>query len=255
MLTLDSVKWDHIADQSKQFGVSTPFNHMVVDGFFQSDIAENLEDEFPKYDDPRWYCYSSKLEKKKTINQWNLFPSLTYSAFTLLNSPLFIDKISKILSLNLHADPGLHGGGWHIHGEGGILNPHLDYSIHPKSGMERKVNIIIYLSRHISDTAMGGHLGLWSHDPKTGRPKTLEKEIQPIFNRAVIFDTTQNSWHGLSRTFTADNGIYRKSMAIYYLQHPTQNAPERPRALFAPSINQANDPEIEALILNRSRLP
>jgi hypothetical protein len=57
--------------------------------------------------------------------------------------------LSKKLDLFLYPDPGLHGGGWHMHGAGGNLNPHLDYSIHPKSGLMRKLNIIIYLSNII----------------------------------------------------------------------------------------------------------
>jgi len=32
-----------------------------------------------------------------------------------------------------------------MHAAGGNLNPHLDYSIHPKMGLQRKLNVIIYL--------------------------------------------------------------------------------------------------------------
>ena len=43
----------------------------------------------------------------------------------------------------LEADYGLHGGGVHMHKTGDYLNVHLDYDIHPKVPMQRKLNIII----------------------------------------------------------------------------------------------------------------
>lgn len=48
-------------------------------------------------------------------------------------------------------------------------------------------------------------------------PGDLAREIVPYFNRAVIFDTTRNAWHGMSRGLTMPEGTYRKSMGIIYL--------------------------------------
>lgn len=115
-----------------------------------------------------------------------------------------------------------------MHGAGGSLNPHLDYSIHPKLPLQRKLNLIVYLSQDLKETH-GGHFGLWTGE---NSPDTLVKEIAPKFNRAIIFDTTQNSWHGLSRECVAPDGIYRKSIAIYYLTDLPEHADTRSRALF-----------------------
>ena len=52
--------------------------------------------------------------------------------------------MGKLAGVNLYPDCGLHGGGWHTHGVGGKLNMHPDYAIHPKSGLERQLNLIIY---------------------------------------------------------------------------------------------------------------
>ena len=54
----------------------------------------------------------------------------------------------------------------------------------------------------------GGHLGLWVGDNK--KPQKLIKEISPDFNTAIIFDTTQNSWHGLSRPLELPKDILGK---------------------------------------------
>ena len=51
----------------------------------------------------------------------------------------------------LNLDIGLHGGGVHLNQRsGGNLNLHKDYSIHPKLGMMRKLNLIIYMNPMIA---------------------------------------------------------------------------------------------------------
>jgi Rps23 Pro-64 3,4-dihydroxylase Tpa1-like proline 4-hydroxylase len=233
------------------FKNAKPFDHAVVDNFFPNDIARELEKEFLSYESDKWFVYDNQIEHKKALNDWNAFPGLTYKVLSYLNSDEFRKVLSSYVGVDLFADNGLHGGGWHIHGSGGNLNPHLDYSIHPKLGLQRKLNIIIYLSSGLKEEH-GGHLGLWSHDPVTNNPGTLISEISPVFNRAVIFDTTQNSWHGMSRQLAVPPGVYRKSLAIYYLCKPDVNADKRMRALFAPRENQKNQPEVLDLIRKRS---
>jgi len=185
------------------------------------------------------------------LNDWNLFPSLTYKLFRELISEDFIRLLSGKIGVPLFQDPGLHGGGWHIHGAGGNLNPHLDYSIHPKIRLQRKINIIIYISSMIAEEH-GGHLGLWSHNQKDNQPSKLIKSIQPKFNRAVIFDTTQNSWHGMCEPLVLPEGIYRKSLAIYYLTTPPSGSDTRERALFAPREDQKQDEAVKSLIQKRA---
>lgn len=245
------VNWDNVENAFKSWGEDGPFRHSIVDDFFSEPVAEQLEAEFLHYEDPRWFVYDNEIEHKKALNRWELFPPLTYRVFCEFYSSVFLDKLGTLVGEKLHADPGLNGGGWHIHGAGGNLNPHLDYSIHPKLHLERCINIIVYLSAEMR-AEHGGHLGLWSHSEAAFAPKQLEKEIQPKFNRAVIFDTTQNSWHGMSKPLSVTNEIFRKSLAVYYLRVPSEAAADRGRALFAPRDEQKNDPKVLELISNRS---
>ena len=85
------------------------------------------------------------------------------------------------------SDPGLNGGGLHIHTKGGKLNTHLDYSLHPKLRMQRKFNLIIYMNPNWIK-GWGGTLGFWNNESPV-QPGSLEKSIECYFNRAVIFDT------------------------------------------------------------------
>lgn len=241
----------HLRHALQSFATAAPFPHCVVDDFFRPDIAAQLAAEFPSYHDPRWFVYQNPLEDKKALNDWNVFPTLTYRVFQTLNSPAFIAELAAIFSCVLHADSGLHGGGWHIHASGGNLNPHLDYSIHPKLGLQRKLNLIIYLAPDLQ-AKHGGHLGLWQHDAAANGPGTLVHEIAPRFNRAVLFDTTQNAWHGMSRPLVCPPTVFRKSLAVYYLCQPTEDAPQRGRALYAARENQKHDPHIAELIARRA---
>lgn len=235
----------------KGFKNNEPFDHCVIDGFLKDDVAREVEAEFLRYEDPKWFYYKNAIEDKKALNDWNVFPALTYKLFRELVSEDFMSILSDTIGVPLYQDPGLHGGGWHMHGPGGNLNPHHDYSIHPKVGLQRKVNIIIYVSSDLEDSH-GGHLGLWTHDSENNAPRKLVKEVQPKFNRAVIFDTTQNSWHGMSRPLIQPQGIYRKSLAIYYLTDPPADADMRERALFAAREEQKGDKSVEELIKTRA---
>lgn len=233
------------------FRQAKPFQHVVIDGFFLPRFALTLASEFPKYDEPKWFTYDNALERKKTLNDWHAFPSATYRAFSLLNSPAFVDELQRLTGVPLYADPGLHGGGWHIHGQGGNLNPHLDYSLHPKLKLQRKINIIVYLSPELKQEH-GGHLGLWEHDANRNLPGHLLVEVEPRFNRAVVFDTTQNSWHGMSRKLAVPDNVFRRSLAAYFLTDPPNSVDERERALFAPREDQDGDPKVSDLIKLRA---
>jgi Rps23 Pro-64 3,4-dihydroxylase Tpa1-like proline 4-hydroxylase len=229
-------------------------DNIVIDNFLNVELAKKLSNEFMDYDSPNWFVYNNAIEVKKANNNWYHFPSETYKFLQYLNSPEFIQRIENITGIKgLQPDNGLHGAGWHIQGRGSKLNVHLDYSIHPKLKLERKLNLIIYLTEDW-DTKWGGNLELWSHDDSLNKPKEKIKTVDNIFNRAVLFDTTQNSWHGFNDPITCPEGVYRKSIAMYYLIEPSEGAAERERALFAPSEQQKNDESVLKLIEDRVKL-
>lgn len=239
-----------------EYHTAEPFHHVVIDDFWLPEIAEQLHDEFPDYNDKIYWAahYNNALENKKTGNHWDKFPKTTYAAFNFLGTDWFQDKVRFITAnKDVSMDFGLHGGGWHAHVNGGNLNIHLDYNIHPKLGLQRKLNIIIYLTK-VWDPAYGGGLELWSHNEETKQPKECVKKIDLKFNRAVLFDTTQNSWHGLPLPLSCPDDMVRKSLAAYYVGNPPAETDDRPRARFAPREDQIGNTEIEELIRQRSSL-
>jgi hypothetical protein len=232
------------------FNHKKPFPFAVIDNFFNVDFAHTLANEFPKFESDAYNGnYFNKIEIKKAGNIWDKFPPATYKVFFYLNGNDFISFIEKEISnTQLYPDNGLHGGGWHTHPPGGLLNVHLDYSIHPKLGLQRKYNLIVYLNPNYKKGWVG-ELGLW--DSKDGKPTELVHTVEPLFNRAIIFETT-NGWHGLEIPNKFPEGNNRNSIAVYYLIDPEMNTNIRNRALFVPSKEQENDEEIIELIKRRS---
>lgn len=243
------INWE---DAARKFQSAIPFNHVIIDNFFLPEIADRLSEEFPDFNDSAINNYNSPLEIKKTLNHWDRFPPTTYRAFSYFGSRLFLDKMELIISgYDLEFDFGLNGGGWHMHGRGGNNNIHLDYNIHPKLHRQRKLNIIVYMTKDW-DSSWGGGLELWSHDWDNNQPKELVHTVENKFNRAIIFDTTQNSWHGLPNAINCPEGVIRKSLAGYFTCAAPAQTEERGRALFVPREDQKNDQSVKELIKKRS---
>ena len=242
------------ASLSGDFLSGKPFNHVIIDDFWDKDFAQLLVADYPVYDSPVWNAhYKNAIEDKKACNHWDKFPPNTYRAFSYLNSNEFISIVQTIAGRdNVKPDVGLHGGGWHCHHKGGKLNVHLDYSIHPKLQLERHYNLIVYMTPDWNPS-WGGGLELWSHN-EDGSAKECAVTVENRFNRAVLFDTTQYSWHGLPDDLTCPEGINRQSMAVYYLTEPAENVDPRGKALFIPHREQSQDPEILELIQQRSNI-
>lgn len=248
----DLINIDSVKSALPKFGKDGPIDHVIIDNFFRDDVAINLEKEFPDFSSNTWHNYQNPLEIKKTCNSWNAFPPLTYTVFSLLNSSSFLSMLETHITADggLFSDNGLNGGGWHIHCTGGKLNTHLDYSIHPKLNLQRKLNIIIYMNSEWK-SEWGGSLGLWGNE-SSEFPGDLKKEIEPVFNRAILFDTTQNSWHGLPNPLTCPPDQFRKSLAAYFLCAPPTEVDQRGKALFAPTSEQKGQKEVLDLIKIRS---
>jgi hypothetical protein len=220
----------------------SPFWHCVVDDFFTR--PHDIAAEFPAQDDPCWFRYDNPLEIKQTCNNWHRFGPALYETFQQLLSQDFTEFLERYVDCELTPDLGLHGGGLHQHGRGGKLNVHLDYNIHPKLHLQRRLNLIVYLTPDWQPE-WGGGLGLYKDS------KTLVKTIDPLFNRAVIFDT-RGSWHGLPDAIKCPPRVTRNSIAVYYLCEPgvTDN---RTRALFAPTESQEKDQSVIEFINKRCR--
>lgn len=255
ILNLESLK----NASSQSYNSAAPFPHVIIDNFFKEEIAEEINKVFPGPDEQIWFEYNNPIEKKFASDDIRKFPSLIAQAIHALNTESFLKELTQITCIeNLLSDPYLHGGGLHLIKSGGKLDMHLDYSIHPKLKLERKMNLIIYMVDKDFSEEWGGELELWKGEYDKEHDEysltTLEKKIFPKFNRAILFNTNDVSFHGHPNPLNTPEGVFRKSMALYYLTKPQENISIRPRARFIARPFDDKIEEVEAFRKKRSQL-
>ncbi len=210
---LDWANMESIVSRSREeYKFSNPFPHIVLDDFLRSDVASQAAAEFDFMDPQHWISYVHVNEKKFSnadIATWG--PTLQ-SLAKALNSPRFVSLLSELTGIEgLIPDDAMEGGGLHQSLSGGFLNIHADFTVHPlKPAWRRRVNILLYFNEKWPE-AYGGELELWSKDMRQ-----CQRKIAPIGNRAVIFNTDRDSFHGHPEPMRCPDGTARCSLALYY---------------------------------------
>lgn len=230
--------------------LTNPFPHLIVDYPFHSEFVHGLSHEVDRLQS--WFRYDNPLEKKSVCNQWDQFGPHLYSYFTAMLSPQVTEEIGKMFGIQrLQSDIGLHGGGVHVSHNGDKLNVHQDYSIHPKLGLERRINAIFHVEP-MWQQDFGGDLEFWSGGEQ---PEEMVQRVRSKFNRMILFVTSPGSWHGFPQPIDGVDSIRRKTLATYYVSPLTDDAVERYRARYAPTDAQKDDEHVLALIRERSAKP
>lgn len=210
---LDVQKWDSIFEaQQSAYQQAMPYPHGKFENFLEEWAAHQAMNAFPKVKDAGWIHYVHVNEKKHGLNKMDLIPSFLQEVIKVLNSDEFVRSLSKLTGIpGLQADPSLEGGGLHQSQRGGYLNIHADFTVHPhKRNWRRRVNVLVYLNEDWLESYKGD-LELWSRDMKQ-----CEQKISPIFNRCVVFNTDEDSFHGLPEAIQCPEDMTRKSIALYY---------------------------------------
>ncbi|HSE11196.1 MAG TPA: 2OG-Fe(II) oxygenase [Rudaea sp.] len=198
-----------------RFRERKPFRHVVIDDFFAADDGAQLLAQFPAFERGNARNEDGGIGNKSTIEKIRgLGPAFT-ALDDLVQSRPFLDLIGRITGIpDLLYDPWYFGGGTHENRNGQDLDAHVDFNRHPVEKWHRRLNLIVYLNREWNDT-WGGSLELHS-DPRS--PDDQVTTITPLYNRAVIFETTEWSWHAFPRIALPANkqALTRKSIALYF---------------------------------------
>jgi len=189
-----------------------PFPHIVLDNFLPEDVARLAAEHFPQCaltSDRSFESGYAGLHKRQILPEECDAPAR--QLFHFFNSQPMLEFLEGLTSIQaLIPDPHFIGGGYHETARGGKLGIHADFRVNERLHLHRRINVIIYLNEHW-DASYGGYLELWSRDMS-------EKctELAPVFNRCVIFNTDANSYHGHPDPLTTPEGVYRRSIALYY---------------------------------------
>jgi hypothetical protein len=202
------------ATANEEYLRAEPFPHVIFDNFFDPTILNQVLDEFPKPGAIRWQKFQNSNEIKLASAEEASFGSATRLLMYHLNSITFLEFLSNVTGIkNLIPDPGFEGGGLHQIVPGGKLGVHADFNKHGDYQLDRRLNLLVYLNKDWKES-YGGHLQLWDRDMSVCRAKVL-----PVFNRVMIFGTTDFTYHGHPEPLQCPEGMTRKSLALYYFSN------------------------------------
>jgi Rps23 Pro-64 3,4-dihydroxylase Tpa1-like proline 4-hydroxylase len=214
---------DHVARDADQFAAqfkeSRPVRHVAIDNFLDAEYAQGLFDDLP---DPsampksRDYVFSDKHELS-TLDRHSEISRKLHDVFM---SADFAALLSKVVGHDVFVDPEYVGGGFHAGAEGSFLDLHVDFNIHPTShDWLRELNILLYLNPGW-DPSWGGELLL------TDDPQNPTIKVQPLFNRLVLMESTDKSFHGYEK-ISFPPGRSRRSIAAYAYSRILEGSIER----------------------------
>lgn len=191
-----------------------PFRYVMFENFFQKEKADLILNNYPEVKVGEWDG-TTYLDQKNKFQKTDFETgSIMEQAFKEINSEEFRAWLNDVTEIEepLLADEKLFGGGLHQSVNGAFLNVHVDYNIHPETNFHRRLNVIVYMNKEW-EAKYEGNLELWD---LSGDSKKQIGDIQPLFNRCVIFETNEISFHGHPKKLNTPKGMNRKSLATYY---------------------------------------
>lgn len=191
-----------------------PFRHLVIDNFLEQELARVCLQSFPSLDESGWEASNDIDIEIKYRTTWSSefdIPEGIIDAVRILNCGPLIKAMGDRIGIHkLIPDPYFTGGGLNVTTKGGLLDVHVDGNYHDATSLNRRVNAILYLNQDWLPE-YGGEFGLYDQNGDI-----CLKKVLPIFNRLVVFDTNDFSFHGLPSPLSCPKGMSRKSIILYY---------------------------------------
>jgi hypothetical protein len=209
-----SVRADAL-DIQHRFQQAGPFRHVCIDGFLEPDACESLLRDFPAFDTRKAVNEHGEVGGKAVFERVSNISPFYRTFYRYINSREFLDAMSELTGIpTCSPTRPFSEGGTHENLDGQGLDVHVDFNIDERRMLHRRVNLLIYLNKEWHEE-WGGTIELHS-DPWTPQADQVQGFL-PLFNRAVIFETNEYSWHGFPRISLPEEkkGLSRKSFSIY----------------------------------------
>jgi Rps23 Pro-64 3,4-dihydroxylase Tpa1-like proline 4-hydroxylase len=239
---------DFAEKNRERYATATPFPHIAIDNFLRPEILDAVVRDFPSRDSAQWGAMIDKDQKKFAANvPARMAPSVRRVLY-FLNSREIVNFLEKLTGIEgLVPDPHYAGGGCHELRPGGFLKVHADFNWHKQMRLDRRINLLIYLNKDWQPE-YGGNLELWD--------ETMSHKVAdylPLFNRCVIFSTTDNSFHGNPVPVNCPPGSSRRSLAFYYYTNgrPTGEVSQSHGTLFKNRPGEATVGEVTTSFVHR----
>jgi Rps23 Pro-64 3,4-dihydroxylase Tpa1-like proline 4-hydroxylase len=237
------------ADKNRErYEAATPFPHIAIDNFLLPEILDAVVRDFPGRDGNPWEAMVDKDQKKFAANVVSQMAPSVRRVLYFLNSREIVNFLEKLTGIEgLIPDPHYAGGGCHELRPGGFLKVHADFNWHKQMRLDRRINLLIYLNKNWQPE-YGGNLELWD---TTMSHKVAE--YAPLFNRCVIFSTTDKSFHGNPVPVSCPPDRSRRSLAFYYYTNgrPAGEVSQSHGTLFKNRPGEATVSEVTVSLAHR----
>lgn len=191
-----------------------PYKHLIIDNFLPEELANKCLDNFPSIEENTWEKANDDDIEIKMRTTWESefdIPDGIVDVVRILNSSLILKSMAEKFEIQkIIPDPYFTGGGLNITQRGGLLDVHVDGNYHDATGLNRRFNALIYLNKNWEEE-WGGEFGMYD---RTG--EECIKKVEPLFNRLLIFNTHDFSFHGLPNPLNFPEGELRRSIILYY---------------------------------------
>jgi hypothetical protein len=197
---------------------AAPFAYCLIDNFLDPEFARHVHAAFPGFEEARKIGRSFRTVNERgkiQITDTARFAPPVLELHRMLSAPSWTQTLSHAFEIpNLLADEELIGGGIHQTGPRGRLDVHVDFNYIAERGLHRRLNILIFFNPDWRPE-WGGALELWDREVKVCCQSFL-----PLFNRCVIFETSEISYHGVAAVQCPANRSRQSFAAYYYTTEP-----------------------------------
>ena len=230
--------------------------YCVVDNILSIDTAVSLQKEILDSSYKNWDRYENPFEKKYTWRDKNNLLPLSKTLFDYLHTPEFITFLSEFTNYNLQEDKSKNWWGIHTFENKDKLDIHVDAGRHPKNNLKKIITLGIYLSYNWSKEC-GGNIEFWNGDNSQHNDAKIyykRLSIEPKFNRCIIFENNDYSWHGAPSPCICNKNQKRIFFTCSYLTDIDDliHKNNRKKAFFVKLPNEQHDPEKDKLRLLRA---
>jgi hypothetical protein len=197
-------------DVRAAYKAARPYPHAILDAFFPPKVLKRVLADFPAPKSVEWQRFNNDNEKKLAFRDAESLPTSVREFLYFLNARPMLRFLESLTGIEaLIPDPSFSGGGCHQIQRGGKLGVHVDFNKLEPSNLDRRLNVLVYLNEDWREE-YGGHFEMWD-----AAGEHCVSRILPVFNRCVVFSTTETSYHGHPSPLTCPDDRTRKSIATY----------------------------------------
>jgi hypothetical protein len=223
----------HAAEFRSKYDEALPWRHLVIDNILRTDVALRAATAFPPLDKLESILarlFEARVYGGRIDHQDAIFTTI----FSELHGTRFTTWVENVTGIDgLVGDSLLIGAGFHQGGRGSRLPLHADHNTHPQDSTRyRRVNVLIYLNQ-TWQAGWGGDLELWDR-----QANSCQKRIEPTFNRCVILEVDDTSFHGYAALRIPRNRTRNTLAAYYYADAPAPGQAAEPHPTLLPGLRK-----------------